>query len=109
MNYPGNGIDPREYLLQNPDLAQLEKTKLQKIKEMMGDKSGLGTAAGVGVLATLALLTSKIKDQKLLAKAIKNNIPINRSVIKPLSAGLIGASSGWAGKHFYDKYNKENY
>jgi hypothetical protein len=106
MPYSEN--DPRSYLTDVPDMASMGKSKIQKLKDMMNDESGLGTVTGVGLLATLALLASKVKDQKLIAKAIKNKVPINRNVVKPVLAGLLGGSTGWTGKHFYDEYNKGN-
>lgn len=106
MANPGN--DPRSYLTNVPDVASMGETNIQKLKEMMDDKSGLGTVTGIGLMATLALLASKVKEQRLLAKAIEHKLPINRNVVKPVLAGLLGSSAGWAGKHFYDKYNKEN-
>jgi len=68
----------------------------------------LGTITGVGIVAALALLASKAKDQRLISKAIKSRIPINTSFIKPGLALGAGGIMGVAGKHFYDKYNKED-
>ena len=84
-------------------------TRFTAARKVIGDESGLGTIAGVGTLATLAYLATKLKDQKLLAKAIKGNIPINKNIVNPVIAALAGGGTALAGKHFYDKYNKEDW
>jgi len=89
----------------DPSLAG---ANIDRLKELLKDQNGLGIVSGVGIMATLALLASKAKDQKLLRKAIKSQIPINTNYIKPGLAVGLGGAMGWAGKHFSDKYNKEN-
>ncbi|MFA5429095.1 MAG: hypothetical protein WC279_12915 [Sulfurimonas sp.] len=96
-----------------PDMRPVETggradDRLAKFREVIGDKSGLGTLSAVSIAATLAYMAAKTREQSILMKAVRRGIPVMRNIVNPAVAFTGGVGSALTGKYLWDRYNKQD-